>query len=79
MSPKMDCFRAVIKILKPSEVKADTGRVLDEAIKAPQCVERKGILLVIMQADLVPARREELLDKARRNRVLHSLDDSEGW
>jgi hypothetical protein len=69
----------MIKVLKPSEVKAATGRVLDKAIKAPQYVERNGILLVIMQADLVPAGKEELLDKARRNRVLLSLDDSEGW
>jgi len=69
----------VIKVLKPSEVKADTGRVLDRAIKAPQYVERNGILLVIKQADLIPSEKEELVDKARRNRVLLSLDDSEGW
>jgi hypothetical protein len=75
----MGYFWAMIKVLKPSQVKAATGRVLDKAIKAPQYVERNGILLVIMQADLAPAGREELLDKARRNRVLLSLDDSEGW
>jgi hypothetical protein len=75
----MDSFWAVIRVLKPSEVKAATGRVLDKAIKSPQFVERNAILLVIMQADLVPAGRDELLDKPRRNRVLLSLDDSEGW
>jgi hypothetical protein len=40
-------------ILQPSELKAETDRVLDEALKEPQYVERAGNLLVITRADVV--------------------------
>jgi hypothetical protein len=40
-------------ILQPSELKAETDRVLDEALKEPQYVERAGSLLVITRADVI--------------------------
>lgn len=45
-------------ILKSSQLKSNAGRVLDEAIHAPQYVERNGTLLVMTKANLVPARDE---------------------
>jgi hypothetical protein len=42
-------------ILKPSQLKADTGAILDKALRSPQYVERGGALLVIKKAELVPA------------------------
>jgi len=41
-------------ILKPSELKARTGAILDKAKQAPVYVERNGTLLVITKAKLVP-------------------------
>ncbi|MCW5550548.1 MAG: hypothetical protein KIS67_00135 [Verrucomicrobiae bacterium] len=41
-------------ILQPSELKAETDRVLDEALKKPQYVERAGSLLVITRAEVMP-------------------------
>ncbi len=46
-------------VLKPSELKADTGKVLDRAIKRPQYVQRNGVLLVITVAELED--RDDLL------------------
>ena len=70
----------MITVLKPSELKAATGKVLDQAIERPQYVNHNGVLLVIRKADLVPRADDGgLLDKARRNEVLRKLDDSEGW
>lgn len=39
-------------ILKPTQLKADLGRVLDRAAKSPQYVMRNGRLLVITKAKL---------------------------
>lgn len=69
----------MISVLKPSELKANAGKVLDDAIQRPQYVNRNGVLLVITKADLVPAPADDLVDVPRRNRVLKGLDDSEGW
>ncbi len=44
----------MLKVFKPSELKANTGGILDKAIKTPQFVERGGTLLVIKVAELVP-------------------------
>jgi hypothetical protein len=43
----------VLTILKPSQLKADAGAILDKALKSPQYVERQGHLLVITRADVV--------------------------
>ncbi len=69
----------MITVLKPSELKAETGKILDKAIQQPQYVERNGVLLVITKADLVSAPADDLVDVPRRNRVLKELDDAEGW
>lgn len=42
-------------VLKPSELKAQTGAILDKAKRSPVYVERDGTLLVITKAKLVPA------------------------
>jgi len=64
-------------ILKSSQLKSDTGRVLDRAIRAPQYVERNGTLLVITKASLIPARDEPLLSPWEiRARQLESFYDS---
>jgi hypothetical protein len=46
-------------ILKPSELKARTGAILDKAKHAPVYVERNGTLLVITKAKLVPAQEAD--------------------
>lgn len=70
----------MITVLKPSELKSGTGKILDQALVRPQYVNRNGVLLVIRRAELVTrADDDRLLDKARRNQVLRKLDDSEGW
>lgn len=48
-------------ILKASELKADTDRILDEAIEHPQYVTRNGIVLVIHKADLPEGNMEEMI------------------
>ncbi|PWU20323.1 MAG: hypothetical protein C5B50_04190 [Verrucomicrobia bacterium] len=40
-------------VLKPSQLKARTGAILDKAIRSPQYVERDGTLLVITKAKLL--------------------------
>jgi hypothetical protein len=42
-----------MRILKPSELKARTGAILDKAKHRPVYVERDGTLLVITKAKLV--------------------------
>jgi hypothetical protein len=51
----------MITILKPSALKANPGKILDEAIQRPQYVERNGVLLVITKADSVPSGDDNLL------------------
>lgn len=41
-------------VLKPSELKARTGAILDKAKHRPVYVERDGTLLVITKAKLIP-------------------------
>lgn len=48
-------------ILKSSQLKSETGKVLDRAIREPQYVERHGTLLVITKANLKPAHDEAIL------------------
>lgn len=50
-------------VLKPSELKARTGALLDKAKQAPIYVERDGILLVITRAELVPAAEDPVLSR----------------
>ena len=38
-------------ILEPSALKADTDKILDQAIEHPQYVSRNGVVLVITKAD----------------------------
>ena len=68
-------------ILKSSQLRSSTGRVLDRAIHAPQYVERKGILLVITKANLVPARDEPLLSpwESRARRLESFYDPAKAW
>jgi hypothetical protein len=47
-----------MRVLKPSELKARTGAILDKAKHAPVYVERDGTLLVITKAKLVPAHED---------------------
>ena len=68
-----------MSVLKPSELEANAGKVLDKAIEKPQYVERKGVLLVITRAESMSTSRDDLVDVPRRNRILKELDDTEGW
>jgi len=61
----------MLKVLKPSQLKADAGKVLDAAKKAPQYIVRGGVLLVLRRADEVPPIGEdEVLSSARRRAEL---------
>ncbi len=68
-------------ILKPSQLKAATGAVLDRAKRSPQYVERDGTLLVITKAKLVPAPEEAVLSPwEMRANVLESFyDPNKAW
>lgn len=58
-------------VLKPSQLKAATGKVLDAAKKVPQYVVRDDVLLVIQRADSVPpSGEEETLTSAQRRAAL---------
>ena len=48
-------------VLKPSELEANTGAILDKARREPVYVERQGTLLVITKANLVPGREDHPL------------------
>ncbi len=47
----------MLKVLKPSEVKADTGKVLDAAKTEPQFIVRDGVLLVLQRVDRLPSQK----------------------
>jgi hypothetical protein len=65
-------------ILKPSQLKASTGAILDKAIRSPQYVERDGTLLVITKAKLLPAQEgTDLSPWELRAKVLESFYDSD--
>ena len=63
-------------ILKPSELKARTGTILDKAKHAPVYVERNGTLLVITKAKLVPAEDRLLSPWELRVKAIESFYDS---
>jgi hypothetical protein len=68
-------------VLKSSQLKSETGRVLDRAIREPQYVERNGTLLVIKKANLVPARDEALLStwEIRAKNLESFYDPTKAW
>ena len=68
-------------ILKPSQLKADTGAILDKAKRAPQYVERGGTLLVIKKAELVPAGEDSLLSawELRAKAIESFYDPAKAW
>ena len=68
-------------VLKSSQLKARTGKVLDSAIRKPQYVERNGILLVITKANLKPAADENLLSpwEVRANNLESFYDPAKAW
>jgi hypothetical protein len=68
-------------VLKSSQLKSDTGRVLDRAIRKPQYVERNGTLLVITKANLKPAGDETFLSPWEiRSKNLESFyDPAKAW
>jgi hypothetical protein len=69
----------MVTVLKPSELKADTGAVLDAAIDKPQYVSRKGVLLVITKAELT-APDEILSPWEQRAKVIDSFyDPNKAW
>ena len=68
-------------VLKPSQLKANTGGILDQAIRSPQYVERGGTLLVIKKAEFPPAESDSILSSWElRSRVLESFyDPAKAW
>lgn len=68
-------------VLKSSQLKSETGKVLDRAIREPQYVERNGTLLVITKANLVPAHDDTLLSPWEiRSKNLESFyDPTKAW
>ena len=64
-------------VLKPSELKARTGAILDKAKRAPVYIERDGTLLVITKAKLMPAGEDALISPWElRAKVIESFYDS---
>jgi hypothetical protein len=64
-------------ILKPSELKARTGAILDQPKQAPVYVERNGTLLVITKAKLAPVGDGPLLSPWEiRSKAIESFYDS---
>lgn len=68
-------------ILKPTDLKADVGGVLDRAAESPQYVMRKGQLLVITKAELVPAREDQSLSpwELRAKAIESFYDPTKAW
>ena len=68
-------------VLKPSELKARTGAILDKAKHAPIYVERDGTLLVITKARLVPAQDDPLLSawKLKAKAIESFYDPAKAW
>lgn len=68
-------------VLKPSELKARTGAILDRAKSAPVYVERDGTLLVITKAKLVPAHEDALLSpwELRAQAIESFYDPDKAW
>jgi hypothetical protein len=70
-----------VTVLKSSQLKSETGKVLDRAIREPQYVERNGTLLVITKANLTPARDEMLLSpwEIRAKNLESFYDPTKAW
>ena len=70
-----------MRVLKPSELKARTGAILDKAKHAPVYVERDGTLLVITKARLVPAPENPLLSnwESRAKTIESFYDSAKAW
>ena len=68
-------------VLKPSEPKAKTGAILDEAKRAPVYIERDGTPLVITKARLVPARQDSLSSswELRAKTIEYFYDPAKTW
>lgn len=68
-------------VLKPSELRAKTGAILDKARYEPVYVEREGTILVITKAEMVPAREDPLLSPWElRARAIESFyDPAKTW
>lgn len=68
-------------VVKPSELKARTGAILDRAKRVPVYVERDGTLLVITKAKLVPAQQETLLSawELRAQAIESFYDPAKAW
>ena len=65
-----------MRVLKPSELKARTGAILDKAKHAPVYVERDGTILVITEAKLVPAEEPPFSPWELRAKAIESFYDS---
>jgi hypothetical protein len=70
-----------VTVLKPSELKARTGAILDKAKHAPVYVERNGTLLVITKAKLVPVSEDPLLSpwELRAKAIDSFYDSTKTW
>ncbi len=68
-------------VLKPSELKADLGNVLDRASEYPQYVMRNGELLVITKAELAPTGEAPSLSPWElRSKAIESFyDPNKAW
>lgn len=68
-------------VLKPTELKADVGGVLDRAIESPQYVLRNGQLLVITKAELAPVRQDDSLSpwELRAKTIESFYDPAKTW
>jgi hypothetical protein len=68
-------------VLKPSELKAKTGAILDKAKHTPVYVERDGTLLVITKAKLVSAPEDPLLSpwELRAMAIESFYDSAKAW
>ena len=68
-------------ILKPSELKAKTGAILDKAKHAPVYVERNGTVLVITKAKLVSGQQDSLLSpwELRAKAIESFYDSAKAW
>lgn len=67
-------------VLKPTQLKADLGRILDKAAKSPQYVMRNGRLLVITKAKLAPPEDAPLSPWELRASAIESFyDPAKTW
>jgi hypothetical protein len=68
-------------VLKPSELKARTGAILDKAKRRPIYVERDGTLLVITKAKLVPAQDDPVPSpwELRAKAIESFYDPAKAW